>query len=197
MNLKNAEAITQHVIARIGKFCEIVSPAGSVRRQCNDVKDIDFVLIPKKTFLSAADLFGADSSTTILSNNFISSIKSLGKFTKGKPDGKHLQAIVWNAKVDFFMPDPWDYYRILCIRTGSQEYIKRVIGPAWRRLGWCGTDFGLRRIEDCKVFVESTGKRRFELLNKSGEIPPPWQSEEHFFEWLHVPYMAPQKRDFY
>lgn len=197
MNLKNAEVITQHVINRVGKFCELISPAGSVRRQCKEINNIDFVLVPRVHQIIDPDLFGTPVTKSIISPNFTTAIKSLSTLTKVTPDGKQIQSVIWNAKVEFFVVNPFDFYRMLCIRTGSPGYIWHVIGPAWRGLGWCGTEYGLRRIDDCRVIVDAGGKRRFELLNKSGDIPPAWQSEEHFFDWLQVPYVQPQDRDSY
>src|ERR1044072_453982 len=194
MNLKSAESITQHVLARIGKFCELISPAGQVRRQCKEVTEIDFVLAPKRTIVNPVNLFESNQPYNELSKNFTTAIKELGRITEGKPASTHMQSIIWNAKVNFYMTSVHDFYRMLCIRTGSNSFVRNRIPDAWRRLGWCGTADGLRRIEDCRVFVETSGKRRFEVIKDSGARPAAWQSEEEFFAWLQLPYVEPCDR---
>jgi DNA polymerase/3'-5' exonuclease PolX len=161
------------------------------------VKDIDLVLVPRYIDQTTVDLFGGKAQTKVVSPNFTDQLKQIGKIVKGKPDGRQLQLSLEpkfkGYKLDLFMPDPVDFYRILAIRTGSVQYIQTAVGPRWRQMGWCGTDHGLRRREDCKLITTTSGKR-WELVKHNGLRPPAWESEKHFFEWLKLEYIQPEQR---
>lgn len=89
------------------------------------------------------------------------------------------------------MPDADDYFRQFAMRTGSADYSASVIAGGWVKLGWVGVgDAGLRRIEDCQKSPDG----KWKLINKNGERPPVWKSEEEFFEWLNVEWVKPEKR---
>ena len=197
IQLAKAEAIAVHVTDRLKNFCEVIIAAGSVRREQKEVKDIDLVLVPRYIDQPIVDLFGANEVTKVISPNFIDALKAIGKIAKGKPDGRYLQLNLEpkyrGLKVELYMPDPVDFYRILTIRTGSQRYIFNTVGPAWKALGWCGTDHGLRRQKDCRL-IESAGGKRWELVKHDGERPPAWESEQHFFDWLGIQFITPSKR---
>lgn len=199
IQLAKAEEVAAYVVDRIKNYCEVIYPAGSIRRQYYEVKDIDLVLVPRYINKSIVDLFGGKEVTKEVSPNFIDALKGIGKIGKGQPDGRYMQLNLEprfkGLKVELFMPQPVDFYRILTIRTGSPQYIFNHVGPAWKRLGWCGTEQGLRRREDCRLV---DGNKRWELVKHDGttEKPPAWESEKHFFEWLQIPYIQPPQRKF-
>lgn len=199
IQLAKAEEVAEYVVDRIKNYCDVIYPAGSIRRQYYEVKDIDLVLVPRYIDMSFVDLFGVKVVTKEVSTNFIGALKSVGKISKGQPDGRYLQLNLEprykGMRVDIFMPQPVDFYRMLTIRTGSQLYINNHVGPAWKRLGWCGTDQGLRRQDDCRL-VESSSGKRWEVHRHNGEKPPAWESEKHFFDWLHIPYIQPPQRNY-
>jgi DNA polymerase/3'-5' exonuclease PolX len=190
---------------RLQPFCEVINIAGSLRRVSGmanrnaiDIKDIDLICVPRFTEVVALDLFGtAVVPEKKVSINFSDTIKTLGTITKGQPDGRYMSLVVRGHKLDIFMPDPVDYYRQYCIRTGSADYVHYTIAKAWNALGWCGTDQGLRRIKDCRQKISAATVRssvKWEIVNQDGERPAAWQSEEHFFDWLGVDWIAPRFR---
>lgn len=188
---------------KLKPFCEKLHIAGSIRRfsgsphhQTSEVKDIELICIPRYIDKSMIDLFGGSTKTKVISENFIAAVKSLGKSTKGSPDGRYMQIDHRGIKIDLFLPEPVDFYRQYCIRTGSTGYIQHVITPQWVRLGWCGTDQGLRRISDCKETTGMSSKKTWTIVNLNAERPPVWESEEHFISWLKLPYLYPHNRSF-
>jgi DNA polymerase/3'-5' exonuclease PolX len=187
---------------RLSPFCEVINIVGSLRRVSGmnnrdtlDIKDIDLICVPRYTEIVALDLFNttvvADKKISI---NFVDTVKSIGTIMKGKPDGRYLSLKVKGYKVDIFMPNPVDYWRQYCIRTGSANYVHWNIASKWVALGWCGTDQGLRRITDCWEIPSASGKSRWEIVNTEGERPPAWESEQLFFEWLGVKWIPPRLR---
>ena len=93
--------------------------------------------------------------------------------------------------LDLFMPESRDYYRQYAIRTGSADYSFKVLAAGWRRKGWCGTPDGLRRVRDCKEVKKSVWK----CINPQAELPPVWQSEHEFFDWIGVRWIKPSLRN--
>jgi DNA polymerase (family 10) len=47
MNLAKAESLATKIVAELVEFCARITIAGSIRRRCEVVNDIDLVLIPK------------------------------------------------------------------------------------------------------------------------------------------------------
>lgn len=175
----------------IKPFCEVVNIAGSVRRKKSECKDIELLCVPWSTLSSTKDLFGNQISKVIISDNFIKAINTLGSIVKGKPDGRYMQIRLKRGIIlDLFMPERLDYYRQYAIRTGSADYVRCSIATRWKKLGWCGTEYGLRRIEDC--FMKSN--HEWEVVIHDGEKPPVWESEQHFFDWLQLPWIMPPQR---
>jgi len=97
--------------------------------------------------------------------------------------------------LDLFLPQARDYYRQYAIRTGSRYFSHNVIAMAWLAQGWCGSDMGLRRQDDCERHKDKAGKNSWTCINKNGELPPVWDSEEAFFDWIKVKFVHPVKRD--
>jgi DNA polymerase/3'-5' exonuclease PolX len=176
-------------------FCEKINIAGSIRRQKQEVKDIEIVCLPRHTEGAQASMFETVAVEKVISTNFVAIVKTLGKVIKGKPDGRYMQIeLPQRVNLDLFMPDPVDYYRQLVIRTGSADYVARTIATAWKRKGWCGSDQGLRRIIDCIEHPQPGGKKKFECVVSNAEKPPVWQSEAEFYDWLGIPMIMPKLR---
>lgn len=194
MRYEQAAKIAVDACNQLKSFCEVIHIAGSLRRRLSEIKDIDIICVPRYTEVVSLELFGQATPTKKISINFVDTIKSLGTISKGQPDGRYMSLNVRGAKVDIFMPDPVDFYRQYCIRTGSAEYVKWNIAATWVKNGWCGTDHGLRRITDCREVVSATDKKKWEVVNPNGERPPIWESEKHFFDFLEVPYIQPHLR---
>lgn len=179
-----------------GQITETLAPhvvkmhlVGSLARDEITVKDIDIMVHPKKIF-NQTDLFGGGHYTTD-HNFFKAAQKLIAQITIGSLTGRYVQATLHcGITMDMFLPQPHDYYRHLAIRTGPASYAKQAIADTWVKKGWVGTELGLRRRHDCT----HTPGGGWHCFAQNGEIPPEWQSEKEFFEWLGVPYMQPKYR---
>ena len=207
MLYKQAANIAVTTGKALAPFCQVINIVGSLRRASSmlgrermEIKDIDLICVPKYTEIVSLELFGENKiAHKKVSINFVDAIKNIGSITKGSPDGRYMSLNVRNHKVDVFMPAASDYWRQYCIRTGSANYVHWNIAKAWTNAGWCGTDQGLRRISDCREELQP-GSKSFDIKKKwiieklDGEQPPAWESEQHFFDWLGVKWIAPHVR---
>jgi len=195
MDLEKAKGIAVDICHYIKNHCEEnkIHIAGSVRRGKYDPKDIEIVLLPKR--IEVKDMFGGIVSTPV-TMDFKKHIDCIGKIIKGTAEGRMMQIeLEQGIMLDLFMPAPDDFYRMYAIRTGSSFYAHNVIAGGWLAIGWCGSDMGLRRQDDCKRFKDKAGKNKWICINKDGELPPVWQSEEEFFDWIKVKFIHPSRRD--
>lgn len=188
LDLSTARTAADDIIEALQPHCERIEVAGSIRRKKPQVGDIEIICQPT---LVADGLFGGDFQR---SPAFIHIITRLGKIIKGNPHtGRYVQVQISSITVDIFIPEPHDYFRQLAIRTGSAEYAREVIACGWLRHGWCGTtNAGLRKIADCQK--QDDGKT-WKCIHTDGPLPPAWESEQEFFQWIGVPWIEPEKRE--
>lgn len=201
--LIHASAIAGELLTEITPFCDIANIAGSVRRKADQCGDVELIVIPKITLREDRDLFGGIIHTAkIVHPEFVRIVKSWGKVLKGQPDGRHMQieierrfeSMEWLINIDLFMPQPYDYYRQLAIRTGSADYAKKYIADQWVKKGWRGTADGLRRQSECYTMDQ---KKWFiqKQYSVNPTVPPVWGDEISFFKWLGVQYLEPRYRN--
>lgn len=209
MTLSEARPIAGRILALLQPHCDRIHIAGSIRREKPDVKDVEIVCQPK----AHKDLFC--NATGENDPAFVLAVMNLGKRIKGHATtGKYSQiqvctetikaidygppirtgAIDLSINLDLFMPSPHDYFRQLAIRTGSADYSARVIAAGWRRIGWVGTDNGLRLGKECDPKDLGGGKTKWICNHHSPTLPPVWQSEEEFFDWLGIQWIEPKYR---
>jgi DNA polymerase/3'-5' exonuclease PolX len=197
MPLKQAQDIAVAVCYKLQPYCEKINIAGSVRRHKPEVKDIEIICQPKIIEeIVQVDMFKADFKKSI-HPYFIREVNNLGNIVKGFAIGKYLQIELPDKSffmLDLFIPDDFDYYRQYAIRTGSAEYAANVIATGWRKIGWCGSDKGLRKMSDCIRTQTADGKTKWKCLRADADLPPVWQSEEEFFDWIKVKVIHPSKR---
>ncbi|MBC7428906.1 MAG: hypothetical protein H7336_09865 [Bacteriovorax sp.] len=172
-------------------YCSKINIAGSIRRKKAEVGDIEIVCTPNKIKVGQVSLFGG-STEKVSCKEFHDVVTTFGVIELGNPDGRQMKILLpQGIKLDLFMPQEPDYFRIYAIRTGSSLFSSMVLASSWKRNGWCGTDQGLRKIIDCI----QVGDNKWKVLNTAGQRPPFWASEEEFFEWLGVKYLHPCLRD--
>lgn len=199
MHIREANQHAMKVFKVLLPHCVMVNIAGSVRRMKQEgIKDIEIVCLPKTRAMAAPqslDLFG--SPLPVLKEHsveFVKAVHSLGTIHSGDPaTGRYVALSTEGVKVDLFMPQAHDYYRQLCLRTGSADFSSKVIAVAWKRKGWVGTPDGLRRQSECQYTKVGT-KKTWKCISLTPTLPPVWQSEEEFFEWLGVDYVEPRLR---
>lgn len=197
MELNKALSIAQEKVGLLAPHCDIIHIAGSCRRKKPEVKDIEIVCLPQNDIIwSQADMFSPPTSKKQRKGEFGMAVDGLGRHIKGNPYGKYMQIeLPEGINLDLFMPDSFDYYRQYAIRTGSADYAAKVIATGWRKIGWCGSDAGLRKIADCTEKKGTDGKSTWKCVNPDAERPPAWQSEEEFFAWINVKWINPILRN--
>lgn len=173
MELKKAYIIASELVMKLQAHCQPnrCHIAGAIRRERHEVSDIDIVCQPLTN--SLPDLFGnpGREERTI---QFTTQVKLFGRTIKGDVNhGRYVQIeLPEGIMLDLFMPEQADYFRQLTIRTGSREYVQIEIARTWRRSGWCGTEQGLRRVEDCVEIIEKNGKVKWICFNKNPKLHP-------------------------
>jgi DNA polymerase/3'-5' exonuclease PolX len=192
--LKQAQRLANRLVEILTPHCERIDIVGSVRRQKQEVGDIEIVCQPKRIN------FGLFADATVIDPNFFL-VLTLFERLMGNPDNnaaryfKYKIPTGWASpttiNLDLFLPQASDYYRQLAIRTGSVGFSKETIANGWRKLGWVGTEDGLRREDQ----VEKKGEKWVCNVPASAIIQPPiWESEKDFFEWLKIEYVEPNER---
>ena len=168
-------------------YCEV---AGSVRRQRPECGDVEIVCVPKTVHLIP----------------FAETVRQWWK-VKGEPTGRYTKRRLYEGiDLDLFITNKKDFARQLVVRTGSANYSAKVIAMAWVKKGWRGTEDGLRLEKEC-VPIKAKGA----LITKAyggkekiikwicnvprPQLPPEWNSEREFFDWLGVRYVPPWERN--
>lgn len=195
-----ANKVANYIADQLRPHCTRLHIAGSIRRLKPEVKDIEIVCEPK-TYMMQHGLFADMAVKKIVVDFTVALITVTDKIIKGNTEGRYMQVITSSTlcpgiKLDLFMPQPEDYYRILAMRTGSWEYSKNVIATAWVKKGWAGVkDVGLRKISECNhLQIGDTKHYRLKPDSKNPTLPPVWNSEAEFFMWLNIPYIDPEHR---
>ncbi len=204
----DAAKIARKIADALQPHCEKFTFAGSLRRRCAEVGDIEAVVLPKLT--EAPDgLFG---TKMIRSQGFVLGMPGTviagdpvdGRYVKMNVGGKLLNPEAKSREFrfdggiqfDLFIPQPSDYGRILAIRTGPSNYSARVLAVKWTEMGWCGVQgLGLRKQSQC-VDMGKDGKHDWRL--KPGltyvTMPPEFPEEVDFFKFLGMEWVEPRYR---
>ena len=195
MEHKKAANIAIAICQRLLPYTSRINIAGSIRRSKPEVKDIEILCLPGVINQLNSDLFST-REVKVIHPRFIEEVNTLGKPVKGQPSGRYMQIkmAMHDIILDLFMPTTDDYFRQYAIRTGSAEYAARTIAAGWKKMGWCGSDQGLRKQSDCIKIKDANGKSSWRCINPQGDKPPTWESEVDFFKWLGVPWIMPKLR---
>lgn len=193
MDYTKAYQIAKEIEKALSPNCSVINIAGSIRRQKKEVGDIEIVCLPLME--ESKDLFG-NKEFDFVSPAFQMEVTNLGDIIKGKTDGRYIQIALHgkNIQLDLFMPQPHDYYRQFTIRTGSADFVFRNIASGWKRIGWCGTEDGLRLMSECTETDLGNGKSKWKCSTVNPTLPPIWKSEQEFFEWVQVEHIKPEYR---
>ena len=123
MNLYDAFPIAESIRLALAPFCERIEIAGSIRRRCTDVGDVELVLIRRNRDLP----------------QFVRAVEQWERI-KGQPTGAYTQRRHPSGmKVDIFMVTPANWGLILAIRTGSARFSHKVLA-----VGWCAKGYESR-----------------------------------------------------
>lgn len=173
--LSTAKNIADRFIAYITPYCSRVSIAGSVRRECEYVGDVEVVALPLDEFsMSKAFPLGFKGLTI---------------------NGERLKRFIYpesGIQIELYLPQAHDYGRILAIRTGNAAYARMQLMTQANRLGWIGTVDGLRRKKECEKHGGVWKILPEYKLNPTK--PPEFPTEESFFEFIKIPWVHPRER---
>lgn len=109
----------ERLLTALAPFCRRIELAGSLRRQCAMIGDIELVAIPRRP----ANLFGEplDGATDL--DRFLDARGIT--FTKR---GQRYQQFQYGPfKVDLFLPTPETWGSVFTIRTGSWEFSRWLV----------------------------------------------------------------------
>jgi len=202
MHLYYAQTIAENLKQCLEPYCEKIYIAGSIRRKKQEVKDIELVLIPKKSMHKETNLFGETvREYKVVHPESVKELHAIGKVEKGKVDGRYMkievkqlvESVEHLISLDLFMPRKEDFYRQLAIRTGSADYAHRYISSYWKKRGWVGINGELYLMRECMQISEKEWVLKKDITNPTR--PPVWQSEQEFFKWLGIQYLAPEQRN--
>jgi DNA polymerase/3'-5' exonuclease PolX len=169
-----AKNVAERFIKYLTPYCSQISVAGSVRREVEYCGDVEVCAIPKDEFsMSVAFPLGFKGLTI---------------------NGERLKRFIYpesGIQIELYLPQYCDYGRILAIRTGSSAYAHHLMIEA-NRHGWIGTVDGLRRKKECEK-KGSVWKIKPEYkINPT--LPPVFNTEEKFFEFIGAKWISPQER---
>ncbi len=177
MPLIKARIIAERFMTYLSPYCSKMNVAGSVRRECKDVGDVEIVIIPKDEFsMGLAFPFGYPGLTV---------------------NGSRLKRFIYpdsQLQLELYITNIRDWGRILAIRTGSADFAHTQLAMNWNRAGWAGTDEGLRKKSEC--IHKSTWKIKPEY-KANPTLPPVFDTEENFFAFINVKWVPPQERDWH
>jgi DNA polymerase/3'-5' exonuclease PolX len=193
---KEASELAISLCVKLSPFCTKINIAGSIRRKKPIIGDIEIVCLPKFDITYNTDLFMNKTSVYGVQIGFVRAVEALGTIEKGTPYGKYLKIVLPEGiNLDLFIPNTDDFFRQYAIRTGSADYAHKILANGWRKLGWVGSDLGLRREEDCIETKIEGGKSKWTCIRNKQNKPPAWQSELEFFNWINVNFVKPEFRN--
>lgn len=173
--LSTAQNVAKRFITYLTPYVKVISVAGSVRREVDYCGDVEVCAIPKDEFsMSVAFPFGFKGLTI---------------------NGERLKRFIYpesRIQIELYLPQSFDYGRILAIRTGNAAYARLQLMTQANRLGWIGTSDGLRRKKECEKRGDVWKILPEYKLNPTK--PPEFPTEESFFEFIQIPWVRPKER---
>jgi DNA polymerase/3'-5' exonuclease PolX len=148
MRLREAQKVAERLAGLMSPFCARVEIAGSVRRSCPEVKDVELVAVPRweerpglvpTLFAEEAERVNLlhEWATTVAAGAGVRWIKPGTPDVVDwapKPEGKYWRALVEDSiKLDLFLASPENYGLIMAIRTGSAEFSQALMTYAKHR----------------------------------------------------------------
>lgn len=166
-----AKKIADTVVELLSPHCERIEIAGSIRRECEIIGDIEIVLIPKPY---ETGLFSSGIAKVL---NQWEKVKGELVYGKCKYTQRVLPSSIIGVEgkrvmLDVFIADPTNWGLIFAIRTGSAEYSHEILAKRWVSRGY-----------------KSEGGH---LVYKGKEYDVP--EEKDLFERIGLPYCEPKNR---
>lgn len=116
--------VAEKILAELKPHCIRCEIAGSLRRKCDTISDVEIVCIPKPY-------------QTGLFEDGIASVINQWEKVKGELPCKYTQRILPEGIVlDIFIVEEGNWGLQFATRTGSAEYSKTVLAAAWAARGY-------------------------------------------------------------
>ena len=168
---------------RLAPLCERVQIAGSIRRECSTVGDIEIVAIPKSTFFEEMTRLHELPRQA----SEISILKGLPGLKKRRAKYIQIQDLFYGIQLDLFLASRETWGIILAIRTGSADFSKALMFRA-NQLGL--TSFKGRLVPRNEIIRGKNGKPYAMGLAVPLETP----EERDVFEALKIQWVEPPMR---
>ena len=172
-----ANACAERLLAWLTPHCERIEVAGSIRRKCQDIGDVDFVCIPKMQAM--ADLLGNPETPKNLTAHEIKRRCLAEAWPIIKAGPTYLVFEGGGVQVDLWFCDEGNWGSVLMCRTGSKSHNIWIAGIAKNRGGhWhphCGLQLPGRRT--------TIAKTETDIYSAIGvDFIPPEARDRHFPE---------------
>lgn len=145
MRLEQASQLAQKILDSMRPFAERAEIAGSIRRQKEEVKDIEIVAIPAHGL--PLDLFGEEPANLLY--DWAQQMEQEGRIKWIKPGtheiipwplnpaGKYWRGLLIKAqiKLDLFLTKKETWGATYLIRTGSSEFSYRIVSEIAHKAG--------------------------------------------------------------
>lgn len=158
--LHQAQQIATGIVEQLQPYCHRIEIAGSIRRECATIGDIEIVCIPKNQEVPD----GFFSTSFVRHREFVRWVEAL-EYVRGLPTGKYTQRVLPGGVVlDLFMTgvDNWGY--IYAIRTGSARFSREVLAKGWVTAGFHGKNGRLHRERTGFMPIIRTEHELFDLI---------------------------------
>lgn len=115
--------LANELLKMLRPACRRIEIAGSLRRNCRQIGDIEFVAIPVIEVMQYKDLLGEVYRTDTTSLIDV----ALANFNKIKNGPKYKQFLYKGMPVDLFLQTPETWSVNFMIRTGSKDFAKWMV----------------------------------------------------------------------
>jgi hypothetical protein len=120
---------------------------------------------------------------------------AVGKISKGSTHENFFSMTLTTSTHDFYVTNKQDFWRQVAVTTGTKDFAYKNLILRWYNMGWVEIGDGLYKKEQCDYDIVG-GKFVFRKRSDIHEFirPPIWESEQHFFDWLGLNYIEPDRR---
>lgn len=177
---EDGELVALKLIAVLHRYCERIEVTGSIRREKDEVGDVELLYVPKNLLEKRPDgqLIAIPEIDAVLEQLIAEGVIAKRLSSNGRTTyGEHNKLIVHidsGMPVDLFATTHQCWYNALVCRTGGKETNKRLAESALRLRRQWHTYSGVTLETGEKVFPES---------------------EEEVFQLCGVPYLPPEERE--
>lgn len=135
--LAHASQLANNLVNLLQPGCQRITVAGSIRRGCATVHDIDLVASARYEVQSVQGLFGVAQTLNLGPVDLLRVVRAVADIKEPKPDVKILRFEFFNGiPVELYLtePDGSNFNALLQMRTGSRGHNAWLAGRA-QRLG--------------------------------------------------------------